>query len=95
MSSERQGAVALRSKAVSTAASKRDPSTALRARTNRGKGKGARNSAPFLRQGERDDDAAKYEADREQVAKHLCRAQHAVPLQLLKHTSEAQLSFSR
>jgi hypothetical protein len=53
---------------------------AFRARTKRGKGRTARNSAPFLRQGRQDDGARESEADGEQVAKHLRRAQHAVPL---------------
>jgi hypothetical protein len=45
--------------------SKRGPSTALRARKNRGKGKNARNFAPFLRQGEQDDDVTGIAADLE------------------------------
>jgi len=45
----------------------------------------ARNSAPFLRQGKRNDRAVRrraclYEADDGQVAKYVCRARHAVPL---------------
>jgi hypothetical protein len=53
--------------------SKRGPSTAFRARANRGKSRTARNSA-------QDDGARESGADGEQVAKHLRRAQRAVPL---------------
>ena len=53
------------------------------------------NSAPFVPQGKQDDGGAKYEADGEQVAKHWCRAWHAMPLRrngdcaLLRSTGDA------